>query len=79
MRVGVTRTAFNVHLAGVEHAPLFGGELYGAVLPSQCSWRLRPPKRDDVAHGEIELTLRKGTAAAGALGHWKDLCKRYYS
>ena len=82
MRVAVAADSLSLYVAGQEDAPLLAGELHGRLDPARCSWTVAARAAlvpgaaaagDDEGAREIEITLRKATAA-----DWPDLIKTWY-
>jgi len=82
MRVAVAADSLSLYVAGQEDAPLLAGELHGRLDPARCSWTVAARAAlvpgaaaagDDDGAREIEITLRKATAA-----DWPDLIKTWY-
>ena len=76
LRVGVTATSLNVHLAGQEDRPLLGGELYGRIVPTGCSWKVVPGK----AVGSMQVEDLVLTLSKESKGHmWRGLIRAAYT
>ena len=80
MRVAVAADSLSLYVAGQEDAPLLAGELHGRLDPVRCSWTVAARAAlvpgaaaagDDDGAREIEITLRKATAA-----DWPDSSRR---